>query len=393
MPTNLPAEARAKLAEYSAARTLEEKVAKLEEAIGLIPDHKGTEKLRRQLRRRLAELKRELEERRQRRAGGGRDEFSVEKEGWAQIALLGAANSGKSSLFNALTGARSPVADYPLTTTRPFPGMTLYQDAELQVVDLPSVLTEDLRPTSFASRSIAVARNSDLLLLVADASRDPEAELNELIDLLIDHGISLKQRSCEVKIQRTDTGGLRLVVMGTLRCSYQEVLELLKSYGYRSAIVKVIGDADLDEIEEQVVLQPVYKRAIAVLNKADLVDFEVLAELRKRVAESLKIPVVAASSQDAKSLEELKEVSFRSLEMIRVYTQKDGVVSRKPILMPRGSTVIELAELIHKELARNFRYARVWGKSVRVQGQRVGPDHQLEDGDIVEIRSDWRGTT
>jgi ribosome-interacting GTPase 1 len=176
--------------------------------------------------------------------------------------------------------------------------------------------------------------------------------------------------------------------MGTLRCSYQEVLELLKSYGYRSAVVKVIGDADLDEIEEQVILQPVYKRAIAVLNRADTVDPEVLAELKRGIADSLRIPVVAASSQDAKSLEELKEVTFRSLEMIRVYTQKDGVVSRKPILMPRGSTVIELAELIHKELARGFRYARVWGRSVRVQGQRVGPDHRLEDGDVVEIRSD-----
>ncbi len=388
MPTNLPAEARAKLAEYSAARTLEEKIARLEEAIGLIPDHKGTEKLRRQLRRRLAELRRELEERRQRRAGGGRDEFSVEKEGWAQIVLLGVANSGKSSLLNALTGAKSPVADYPLTTTRPFPGMMLYQDAELQLVDLPSVLTEDLRPTSFASRSIAVARNSDLLLLVADASRDPMAELRSMVDLLADHGISLKKRSCEVKIQRTDAGGLRLVVMGKLRCSYQEVLELLKSYGYRSAIVKVIGDADLDEIEEQVILQPTYKRAIAVLNKADLVDPHVLADLREGIVGSLNIPVIAVSSQDARSLEELKGVVFRSLEMIRVYTQKDGVVSRKPILMLKGSTVIELAELIHKDLARNFRYARVWGKSVRVQGQRVGPDHQLEDGDVVEIRGD-----
>ncbi len=388
MPTNLPAEARAKLAEYSAARTLEEKIAKLEEAIGLIPDHKGTEKLRRQLRRRLAELKRELEERRQKRAGGGRDEFSVEKEGWAQIALLGAANSGKSSLLNALTGARSPVADYPLTTTRPFPGMMLYQDAELQVVDLPSVLTEDLRPTSFASRSIAVARNSDLLMLVADASRAPEAELRSLVDLLNDHGISVRRRSCEVVIQRTDTGGLRLVVMGSLRCSYQEVLELLRSYGYRSAIVKVIGDADLDEIEEQVILQTVYKRAVAVLNKADLVDPSTLSALERDIAESFKIPVVAVSARDAGSVEKLKDVAFRSLEMIRVYTQKDGVVSRKPILMPMGSTVIELAELIHKDLARNFRYARVWGKSVKVQGQRVGPDHRLEDGDVVEIRGD-----
>jgi len=312
----------------------------------------------------------------------------VEKEGWAQIVLLGAANSGKSSLFNALTGAKSPVADYPLTTTRPFPGMMLFQDAELQLVDLPSVLTEDLRPTSLATRSIAVARNSDLILLVADASRDPVTELKSLTELLSDHGVSLRQRSCEVRIQRTDTGGLRLVVMGNLRCSYQEVVELLKSYGYRSAIVKVIGDADLDEIEEQVILQPVYRKALAVLTKADLVERSRIDRLAEEIRSHLRIPVVAASVNDTLSLEALKAEVFASLEMIRVYTQKDGVVSKRPILMPKGSTVLELAELIHKDLARNFRYARVWGRSVKVQGQRVGPDHQLQDGDVIEIRSD-----
>ncbi|MEM2689965.1 MAG: hypothetical protein QXI27_04895, partial [Nitrososphaerota archaeon] len=70
MPTNLPAEAKAKMAEYQAAKTNEEKIRILTEALRLIPDHKGTEKLRRQLRKRLAELRREEEERRRKRVGG-----------------------------------------------------------------------------------------------------------------------------------------------------------------------------------------------------------------------------------------------------------------------------------------------------------------------------------
>lgn len=386
MPTNLPAEARAKLAEYSSARTIEEKIARLEEAIGLIPDHKGTEKLRRQLRKRLAELRSELEERRSRRSGG-RDEFSVEKEGWAQVALIGPANSGKSSLLNALTNAKSPVADYPLTTTRPYPGMALIRDAEVQVVDLPPVLTEDLRPTGLARRSVSVARNSDLILIVVDAASNPLAQLEAVKSLLEDHGISLKRPMCEVKVQRTDGGGIRLVVLGRIRCRADEVVELLRSYGYSSAVVKVIGDATLDEIEEQVIVQPVYRRALVVLNRSDLVGAERARELARELEERSGLRVVPASVNDPRSIEVLKEEVFGALTLVRVYTQKDGVVSNRPILLPEGSTVIELAELIHKDLARGFKYARVWGRSVKVQGQRVGPDHVLSDGDVVEIKA------
>ncbi|MEM2040961.1 MAG: TGS domain-containing protein, partial [Nitrososphaerota archaeon] len=66
--------------------------------------------------------------------------------------------------------------------------------------------------------------------------------------------------------------------------------------------------------------------------------------------------------------------------------QKDGQPSPKPLLLPRGTTVQELAEIIHRELAKNMKYARVWGSSVKIQGQRVGPEFILSDGDLVEIK-------
>ncbi|HID05158.1 MAG TPA: TGS domain-containing protein, partial [Aigarchaeota archaeon] len=81
----------------------------------------------------------------------------------------------------------------------------------------------------------------------------------------------------------------------------------------------------------------------------------------------------------------IKETMFKSLEIIRIYTQKDGVTSNKPIVLHRGATVLELAQAIHREFAEKLQYARVWGKSVKIQGQQVGPSHVLEDGDIVEI--------
>ncbi len=41
--------------------------------------------------------------------------------------------------------------------------------------------------------------------------------------------------------------------------------------------------------------------------------------------------------------------------------------------------------MLHRDLLENFRYAKVWGKSVKFDGQRVGLDYILEDGDILTI--------
>ncbi|MDW8092078.1 MAG: TGS domain-containing protein [Nitrososphaerota archaeon] len=385
MPTNLPAEARQKLAEYQAARDIETKMRVLQEAISLIPDHKGTEKLRRQLRKRLSELRRELEERRSKKTGG-KDLFLVQKEEWALITLLGPANSGKSSLFNAITGANSPVADYQLTTTKPYVGVMSYEGADVQMVDLPPILTDDLEETSVASRCIGVARNSDLMAVVLDSTRDPTAQFEAVIDLLEDYGISIRKRRCDVEIKVTDSGGVRLIVEGRLSCSYSDVRELLNESRIRSAIVKIRGEAGLEDIEEQLIHQRTYKKGIVILNKIDSGSHEAVEGLTRRARE-FGLGVIKASSFDNGSILGVKEVLFHELDVSRIYTQKDGEVSPKPILIRSGSTVRELAELIHKELAERMKYARVWGRSVRVQGERVGPDHVLVDMDVVEIKA------
>jgi len=75
--------------------------------------------------------------------------------------------------------------------------------------------------------------------------------------------------------------------------------------------------------------------------------------------------------------------------MIRVYTKEpnEKEPSKKPLVVKRGTTVIEVAEMIHKDLAKNFKYAKIWGRNVKIQGEKVGPNYILTDGDIVEIRA------
>ena len=382
MPANLPAEAEKALAKYQAARTIEEKIRALEEALSLIPDHKGTEKLRGRIKRRIAELRREAERKASLRAVR-RDYFHVPKEGAAQVVLIGAANSGKSSLLRALTNAKPQVSGYPLTTTMPVPGMMLYNDVEIQLVELPAILTEDLEETQFTNRSIGFSKNADLIVIVLDGARGPAKQLERILEIYDESGVSFRRKRCEIEIEKKDSGGIRLVVFGSLGVDVREVEDLLRSVGIRNAVVRVRGEASIEDFEEVVIREMTHKRGLIAVNKIDQAAPGSLEEVKNIAGE---IPVVAVSAENGAGLEDLKRQIFNSLNLIRVYTRKAGITSDKPIILPRNSTIRDLAEIIHRDFAEKMKYARVWGASVKVQGQRVGPDHVLEDGDIVEIK-------
>ncbi|RLG07275.1 MAG: hypothetical protein DRN59_01545 [Thaumarchaeota archaeon] len=384
MPANLPAEAEKALAKYQAARTIEDKIKALEEALSLIPDHKGTEKLRGRIKRRIAELRREAERKAALKAAR-KDYFNIPKEGAAQIAIIGVANSGKSSLLKALTNAKPQISYYPLTTTLPTPGMMIYDNVELQLVELPAILTENLEETQFTNRSIGFAKNSDLILILLDGELDPAKQLEKILEILNESGITLKPKRCEIEIEKKDSGGIRFVTFGRLKADTREIISLLQSIGIKNAVVKVSGDAGIEDFEDLVIREVVHKKAVIAVNKMDKTGSTSIDLLRKIIG-SKEVPIVEVSAEKGYGLEKLKQEILRSLDLIRVYTRKGGVKSDKPIILPRNSTIRDLAEVIHREFAEKMRYARVWGRSVRIQGQRVGPDHILEDGDVVEIK-------
>lgn len=119
MPTNLPAEAKHKWSEVSSAGTPQQKLQALQKFLSLVPKHKGTSRLCAQVKRQMATLRREIEERKQRRVGKGGPRFFIEKEGAAQIVVLGPTKVGRSSLLASITNARVEVSSYPFTTREP----------------------------------------------------------------------------------------------------------------------------------------------------------------------------------------------------------------------------------------------------------------------------------
>ncbi|BAF58650.1 MAG: TGS domain-containing protein [Pelotomaculum sp.] len=326
MPANLTPQYYEAEEAYKKAVTIEEKIAALEEMLAVIPKHKGTEKMQADIKRRLSRLREEG----QKKARTGRtDPFFVEKQGAGQVVLLGFPNTGKSSLLAAMTRARPKVADYPFTTTLPQAGMMPYQDILIQLVDTPPV-AEGMIPAGLSG----VLRNADALLLLVDAASDG---CLEQVQFCLDF---LKEK----KILREELSAGRGVTPDRL--------------------LVLAARADLP-------------------GSQDNIQF-----IRDFLGESGwgQIEVMPVSAVTGLGLEALREKVFEMLKVIRIYTKVPGKEPdmNTPFILKQGSTVVELAEAIHRDLPRLMKAARVWG-SARFEGQSVTRDYVLHDRDIVEI--------
>lgn len=325
MPANLPPQYYAAEKAFREAKTTAEKIEALEAMLAIMPKHKGTDKLKADLRAKIAKLA----EQEERQSGTARSQlYHVRKEGAGQAVLVGVANAGKSRLLGALTGANPKVADYPFTTQLPMPAMMPYENIQVQVVDLPPISEHQ---TQGWMRSLI--RQADLLLLVVDLSYDPLAEMDAILSELM------------------------------------------------SMRIEAIGQGEVGTTSDMTLR----KRALIVGNKVDAPDSRDNLEL---VEESYghQFPVVGVSAQTGEGLEEFKRRVFEALGIVRVYSKAPGqpVDLSKPIIIPKGSTVLEVAEDIHKSLAANLKYALVWG-SGKFSGQRVSRQYVPEDGDVIEL--------
>ncbi|MGA1844989.1 MAG: GTPase [bacterium] len=325
MPANLPPEYFEAEKRYKEAGTPAERIAALEELIATIPKHKGTDKLRADFRRRLSKLKEAAT--RGKKSGKG-DLYSVDREGAAQVALLGFVNVGKSSLLSTLTNAHPVIADYPMSTLMPLSGMMPYEDIQFQIIDLPPVGNE-----STDGWVSGIVRNADMSLLVIDLSEDPEIQAELLFDQLERWRIQILKRDETLEIEEHRT----------------------------------------------------WKRALVAGNKCDLEPSrEGLKGLRERYEASYAIAPVSTVTKQG--VEDLRQAVFDESGIIRVYSKEPGKEPDlgTPFTVPRGSTVIELGEHIHKDFVHKLKFACVWGSS-RFPGQKVHRDHVLQDKDIVEF--------
>jgi ribosome-interacting GTPase 1 len=328
MPTNLPPECAEIEARYRAATSPAEKIACLEELLGAIPKHKGTDHLRADLRRRLARLRDEPGGRRS--ATRQASAFRIEREGAGQVAVVGRPNVGKSALVAALTNATPEVAEYPFSTWVPTPGMALVDNVQIQLIDTPP-----LDPTHLEPELIGLIRKADLILLMVDLQADPIGQLQDTLAMLATHHILPLSARAECP--------------DPTRQTFKPML--------------LVANKTDDEAADE--------------------DFRALCDLFEG-----ECRFVPASAATGRGLDRLKQAIFDALGIIRVYTKPPGKAPdlTAPFVLKTGSTVGDLAGKIHKDFLDSLKSARVWGQGV-FEGQLVGRDYVLCEGDIVELRA------
>jgi ribosome-interacting GTPase 1 len=348
VPANLTPDYRAAEERFRSAVTIEEKLEALEDMLATVPKHKGTEKLQADIKSRIAKLKKEAE----RRPATARKAFNnVERQGAGQVVLVGPPNVGKSHLLASLTNATPEIADYPGTTRVPLPGMVRYENVQFQLVDLPPV--EEGGPAWI----LGVVRNADVILVVLDLGSDDVLEQAEITLKLLEQGRLLPVK----EPARSDQGESRAVSKAGSQAVSQTVSQAGSGRRPRSLLV--------------------------VANKLDARDAAYRLDLLLE-AGLTDAPILPVSAMAGTGLDNLAQRMYEALNVIRIYTKPPGKKPdySAPFVLPRGSTIMEAAETVHKDVARNLKFAKVWGKKT-FDGQMVQRDYVLADGDVVEFHS------
>jgi len=390
MPANLPPEAKHKWAEVSATKNPKEKLRLLKEFLSLVPKHKGTEKLCSQAKKKMAALRREIEEKKSKKTGRGGPKFFIEKEGAAQVAIIGMTNAGKSSLIAATTNAKVEVSASPYFTREPVPGMFDHEDIQFQIVEAPALMEGSADGKAWGLQTLALARNADGLILMVSLSQDPVRQLSLILNEMEKARIFVSKPKARVEVERKFMGaGLRTILIGKLvDCNLKDVKELLKSYRIADAVVRIYGEATIDEVEEAIFESTVYKPAVIVANKIDLDKHRTnLKKLEDYIDKQLT--VVAVSCRTSQGLDRLGEALFKALNIIRVYTKEpnEREFSKRPFILKKGATIYDLAKNIHSDFSKKFSFAKVWAERLVFSPQKVGSTFALEDRDTVEIHT------
>ncbi len=330
MPANLTAQYLKAEAEYRRASTPEEELEWLQAMLRELPKHKGTDKLQADLKHKISRAKKQLQQ--GHGACGNRGGVRILRQGAGRAVMIGAPNTGKSQLLTSFTHATPEVAAYPFSTREPIPGMMPWEDAVVQLIDTPPITPDVLDPAT-----VGLIRGADLVLL--------------LVDLGSDSGIE----------------------------DYQAVLDKLNETRTRLAATTYLDENDIGLA---------FTKTFLVFNKIDAGEANDRLGLFREFCE-VDFPEYSISAQHGTGLEPLRNAIYQSMDVVRVYTklpnQKQPNYDR-PFTIRRGGTLLEVAELVHKDLAENFKNARVWGSQVH-DGTYVKGDYVVHDKDVVELHT------
>jgi small GTP-binding protein len=346
----------------------------IEDELARTKYNKATESHIGRLKAKIAKLKIENE----RKAKGGKHGlgYAVKKQGDATAVLVGFPSTGKSTLLNRLSNADSKTAAYDFTTLTVVPGIMEINGAKIQMLDIPGFIEGASEGRGRGKEVLSVLRAADLILIILDAGKDYARQLDIIQRELYEAGFRLNQKPPEVVIQKKNTGGTRVgSAIRLTKLDMKTIKDVLQEFRFLNVDVIIREDLDIDRLIDAFARNRRYVPSLVLLNKIDLAGAQpgVKAD-------------VAISSLRGTNLDRLKELIWQRLCFMRVYLKRIGREPdmKEPLIMKSGSTVNDVCLRIHKEFARNFKFARIWG-SGKFAGQRKGGDYVLADGDVVEL--------
>ncbi|KAF7313715.1 OBG-type G domain-containing protein [Mycena chlorophos] len=381
--------------------TTVQKIKEIEDEMAKTQKNKATSYHLGQLKAKLAKLRRELIAPSSGGGGGTGVGFDVARTGVASVGFVGFPSVGKSTLMSKLTGTHSEVSAIDFTTLTTVPGTVKVHGAPIQILDLPGIIEGAADGKGRGRQVIAVARTVNLIFIVLDVLKplgDKKVVLRlrvrehtaKFLAQIIENelegfGIRLNKKPPNITVRKKEKGGIAIThTVPLTNIDQDDIKGILNEFKLSNCDVAIREpNATADDLVDVIEGNRIYIPAIYVLNKIDAISIEELDLL-------YKIPMsVPISSKEWLNIDELIEKMWESLDLVRVYTKPRGLAPdyNAPVVLRRGKCSVEdFCNAIHKEIAKQMKYAIVWGSSAKhARGQKVGLEHILEDEDVVHI--------
>ena len=332
-------------------------------------------------------MKREQQDKLSGSKKGGDSGYDVRKSGDSSAVLIGLPSVGKSTILNSLTDKDSPVGHFAFTTLEAIPGILHHKGAQIQIIDLPGIISGASKGKGRGKQVLGVARSADLILMVLDVFQVKTQY--ELIEReLFYFGIRLDRKKPDVVIQKTVKGGISIAsLMKLTKINDKTIKSVLNEYKIINADITIRTDIDVDELIDVIEGNRVYIDSMIIFNKIDLMGRDLLEKTKKDFENTFRQADLLISADNNLNMDLLKDEIFRNLKLIRLYMKPQGkdVDWEEPLIMRTGTSIGNVCDKLHRRFRTEFKYARVWGKSIKHDGGKANLKHVLIDEDVLSI--------
>jgi small GTP-binding protein len=356
---------------------LPEKIKELEKELSTTKYNKKTQHAIGLLKAKIARLKEEYTKKSKVRKGEG---YIIKKSGDGTVIILGFPSVGKSTLLNKLTNAKSEIGCYEFTTLKVVPGLMKYNGAKIQILDVPGVIRGASSGKGRGKEVLACVNNADVVIFLVDVKTADK--LSVLKKEVYNFNIRINSEKPDIKIAKKQKGGITITsLVKTKELNKDLIKDILKEFKIHNADITIREDVSVEQFIDVIEGNKKYVPGIVVLNKIDVVSDEILNRIKNKFD-------ICISAEKGTNIEVLKKLIFEKLELINVYCKEKGKEADmdEPLIMKKNSSLRDMCFKIHKDFVNKFRFARIWGESVKHSGQKVfNLNHKLKDKDVVEL--------